>query len=154
MTTQKEAETAAAEFGLSDALPEGWRPTEGSVLIGNVVGLTKGWSDYQQSFYPIVIVHDELSGKDIAVHGFHFVMMDRLTALRPQVGERIGFKMGPKVPLKSNPKQSVQTYTVKIEGRTEDIWDDIQSPRANAPAAQAQARVTDVETGDSDEIPF
>jgi len=120
---------AAAEFGLSDALPEGWRPEDGSLIIGRITRLTKGWSDQRQEFYPILVIHDELTDKDVAVHGFHFVLLDRLTALRPQEGERIGIKMGPKVPLKSNPNRSVQTYTVKVEGRSEDVWGDITNPR-------------------------
>lgn len=148
------AEAAAQEFGLNDAMPDGWRPNEGDVIVGKIMSLTKGWSDYQECFYPIMIIHDEVTDKDVAVHGFHFVLMDRLTALRPRVGERIGLKMGPKIPLKSNPKQSVQTYTVKIEGRSEDIWGDIQNPRVNPqqqtlPDAQPVSTVSD----DSD-IPF
>lgn len=145
-------EQVAEEFGLNEELPEGWRPEEGSVLIGKVIGLTKGWSDYQQQYYPIVMVEDEATGKPVAVHAFHFVLMDRLTSLRPVLGERIGIKMGAKVPLKGNPKQTVQTYTVKVEGRTEDVWNEVKTPRTQAPAAQVNAPATAIES--DDDIPF
>lgn len=147
-----DASAAAEEFGLSDAIPEGWRPEEGSTIIGKVIGLTKGWSDQSMSNYPIVIIHDEITDKDVAVHGFHYVLRDRLGSLRPAVGERIGIKMGPKVPLKSNPSQSVQTYTVKIDGRSEDIWSDLPSPRQ-----QRQLSTDDIPStpaGSDDDIPF
>jgi len=151
-------QTAAEQFGLSDALPEGWRPEEGDLVIGKILSMTKGWSDYQQSYYPILVIHNELTDEDIAIHGFHFVMLDRLTSLRPKVGERIGIKMGPKIPLKGNPKQSVQTYTIKVDGRSEDIdWDDIQSPRTQPTSEQDRLRQTSIPVTDvqsDDDIPF
>jgi hypothetical protein len=153
--SQTAEQKAASEFGLGE-LPEGWRPDEGSTIIGPVTELTTGWSDQQQSYYPIVVIHDELTDKDIAVHCFHFALKEKVTTLRPTVGERIGIRMGAKVPLKSNPSRSVQTYTVKIDGRTEDIWDKVDNPRVAAPAAQTQGRLVDVEPDaqSDDDIPF
>lgn len=134
-----------------DDIPDGWRPEPGSMAIGKVIGLQKGWSDQSESFYPIVVIEDELTGNALSIHGFHFVLKDRLAALRPALGERIGIKMGDKVPSKDG-RRSIQTYTVKVDGRTEDIWDDIQSPRTQAAAAQTNAPATSVES--DDDIPF
>lgn len=147
MNTSQEQQ--ADEF-LTD-IPEGWRPEEGSKIVGKVIGVQKGWSDQGESYYPIIIIDDELSGQKVSVHGFHFVLKDRLASLRPQLGERIGIKMGAKVPSKDG-RRSIQLYTVRIDGRAEDIWDDIRSPRVQKQGTQTSVPVSAV---DSDEdIPF
>ena len=134
---------------VSDALDEGyadgWRPDEGDKIVGTIVGLSKGWSDYRQGFYPIVTIHDEATGKDIAVHGFHHALNRELIALKPKLGERIGIKCGAKVKTKDG-KRNVQTYTVKVEGRTEDIWGSLSAPTPEL--------VTNDPAHDSDDLPF
>lgn len=153
-------DTLASEAEVGDA--PGWKPEEGDLLIGTVSGLSKGWSDYKQGFYPIVTItpeldkcnpeprSDSLPGEPIAVHGFQFVLEDRFSSLKPMPGERIGIKVGPKVPTKDG-KRTVQTYTVKME-RTEDIWSEIQNPRLAKQTVQGtpvtQQQITD------DDIPF
>lgn len=145
-----ETQQEAQDKFLTD-LPEGWKPEPGDKVVGKVVGLQKGWSDYTDSYYPIVVIHDEVTDEPMTVHGFHFVLKDRLASLRPRLGERIGIKMGDKIPSKDG-KRSIQTYTVKIDGRTEDIWDDIKNPRTAAAAAQTNAPATAIES--DDDIPF
>ena len=159
MTDQTQEFTETLEAG--DAA--GWKPEEGDVLVGVVSGLSKGWSDYKNGFYPIVTITPDLErctpnpprsdtepGAAIAVHGFQFVLEDRFTALKPMPGERIGIKVGPKIPTKDG-KRTVQTYTVKMD-RTEDIWQDIRNPRLAAQTVQGtpvtQQQLTD------DDIPF
>ena len=152
---------AAAEAGQAP----GWKPEEGDLLVGTVVGLSRGWSDYLNGFYPIVTISpdqeqsrpypihsDSEEGQPVAVHCFQYVLMDRMTALRPESGELIAIKMGPKIPTKDG-KRSVQTYTVSMN-RDEDIWGDIASPRTQQPQVgrQTQLSVTDV-TSD-DDMPF
>lgn len=150
-----DASKAAEEFGLSDAIPDGWRPEEGDLVIGRILALQAGWSEQQNRAYPILIVHDEVTDKDISVHGFHFVLMDRLTRLQPQVGERVGIRMGPKVPLKGDSTRSVQTYTVKVEGRSENIWSQIKNPRVQPQQTQLPVP-TDVAATEAvdEDIPF
>lgn len=144
-----QAEQRADEF-LTD-IPDGWRPEPGDKVIGKIIGLQKGWSDQQGAYYPIIILEDELTGEAVSVHGFHYVLKERLASLRPVVGERIGIKMGDKIPSKDG-RRTIQTYTVRVEGRSEDIWDDIKSPRTQAPAAQTNAPATAIES--DEDIPF
>lgn len=140
------------EAALDQELPAGWKPNEGDKLIGKVIGLSKGWSDYQEQYYPIIMIHDDETNTDVSVHAFHSALANRLMALKPEVGETIGIKMGPKVPLKRNPAQSVQTYTVKVKGRSEKIWEDMKDPRAAAATAATQAPVGAAQS--DDDIPF
>lgn len=161
---------------MSDSLAEqanvgeapGWKPEEGDLLIGRVVDLSTGWSDYKNAYYPIVTIQPELDvcdpnpphtdaepGSPIAVHGFQFVLEDKFTALRPAQGERIAIKMGPQIPTKDG-KRSVQTYTVKMD-RTEDIWDKVKSPRAaaeQAPTRSGQQSIPVTDVASDDDIPF
>lgn len=142
------------EESLDQELAEGWRPEEGDKIIGKIVNMTKGWSDYQQQYYPIIVVHDEVTDRDVSVHAFHTALARRLIALKPRVGDRIGIKMGPKVPLKGNPKQSVQTYTCRVEGKQEDIWADIQDPRAVTDRSRGPAVPASEAPIPDDDIPF
>lgn len=142
--------TQTAEEFLTD-IPDGWRPEEGDIVLGKVLNLQTAWSDEKEDYYPIIIIDDEVKGP-VSVHAFHAALLDRLSKLKPEVGERIGIKMGPKVPLKSNPNRSVQTYTVRVEGRSEQIWDKFPERRRGA-AAPVQEELPDAETSD-DDIPF
>jgi hypothetical protein len=141
----------------------GWKPEEGDVIVGTVVTLSKGWSDYKNGFYPIVTIQPDLdkcnpnpprseaeAGNPVAIHGFQFVLEDRFTALKPMPGERIGVKVGPKIPTKDG-KRSVQTYTVKMD-RAEDIWSDIKNPRLQGDKPAVAAGQTQMQT--DDDIPF
>lgn len=143
-------DTLAEDLDAGDA--PGWRPEEGSIIIGEVIGLSKGWSEQGEKFYPIITIKDEATGEAVAVHGFHFVLQDRLSAVRPRVGERIGIKMGEKIKTQDG-RRTVQTYTVKVDGRTEDIWSDIKSPRVAKAQASSQAAVPVSQVAD-DDIPF
>lgn len=139
---------------MSDSIPEGWRPEEGSTVIGPILALTTGWSDQQNQAYPILVIHDEITDKDISVHAFHYVLMDRLTKLQPEVGNRIGIKMGAQIPLKSNPNRTVQTYAVKIEGKSENIWDQIKNPRVAEPQQMTTDDLSSASTYSDDDIPL
>jgi hypothetical protein len=150
--------------GLETGEAPGWKPEEGDILVGIVVGLSKGWSDYKNGYYPIVTIQPDLdkcnpspprsdggAEDPIAIHGFQFVLEDRFTALKPMPGETIGIKQGAKIPTKDG-KRSVQTYTVKMD-REEDIWREIQSPRAPIQATRQQ-ELPISEVASDDDIPF
>lgn len=125
---------------------EGWRPEPGSVLIGTVTDVGKGWSDQGNQFYPIVTIQPEAEGSEpVAVHCFHTTLFGRMTDLRPGIGERIGIKYLGKEPLKSNPDREVAKYVVKMDRAPADLWDslgDKDSPKESEP------------TGTDDDIPF
>lgn len=137
---------ALSEKDLTD-LPEGWRPEEGDVLVGTVLDVTKGWSDYTNDFYPIVVIQPK--GKDkpaVSVHAFHAVLRNRLVELRPVAGETIGIKFGGVVKSKDG-KRDISTYNVKVEGRTADVWGDLGgTPREAATVVTRDAA--------DDDIPF
>src|SRR5215472_4656612 len=111
-------------------LPEGWRPSEGDKVIGQVIEVIPGWSNFKNGYYPIVVIKDELSDEFVSVHGFHYSLEDQLNRLKPEPGERIGIKCGALVPTKDG-QRKVQTYTVRVEGRTDsnNTWSMMQGPR-------------------------
>lgn len=140
---------------------EGWRPEENDTLIGIVQAVSRGWSDQGEKFYPIVTISVENgtqkdgetvpAGTDIAIHGFHFALGKRMIELQPVAGERVGIKMGAKVPTKDG-KRTVQTYTFKVEGRDVDVWGSFDAPApTKTGTVQEELPTTSV---DDDDIPF
>jgi hypothetical protein len=132
-------------------LAPGWRPKEGDKLVGKVTDLTLGWSDYTQSNYPIVTVHDEDKDEDVAIHCFHYVLKKKMEELKPQVGERIGVAMTGSKPSKDG-RRTITLYSVKVEGRSTDIWGatpDVTPPKS-APSVE---EVGEVSIPD-DEVPY
>lgn len=119
-------------MNLADDFAEGWRPEEGDKIVGKVVDLGRGWSDYKDGFYPIVTVHDEEQDKDIAIHCFQTVLERKMREFKPKVGERIGIEFQGKRPTK-NGKNQVAVYIVKVQGRTVDPWDEAGQGRQATP---------------------
>ena len=144
--------------------PEGWRPEEGSVLVGTVVSLDKGWSDYKSRFYPIVTLRQD-DGTVTNVHCFHAVLERRMMSLSPSVGDKLRITMGAKTKTKDG-KREVTNYTVE-SNRPQDsagFWGSMggnQPPQSPAGASRQQAPpVTtedftqeELDVGDED-IPF
>lgn len=138
----------------------GWRPDEGAILVGRVVKVDLGWSDYTGSHYPIVTVQPD-QGDPVAVHAFHTALRARLTMLKPMAGEKIGFKYHGKRPTKDGRRQ-VATYTVKIEGRDADVWGALSAAPPTPPAGFTPRTVEDTPIPptseltpvEDDDIPF
>lgn len=140
---------------------EGWRPDEGAVLIGRVVKVDLGWSDYTGSHYPIVTVQPA-QGDPVAVHGFHTALRARLMMLKPMAGETIGFRYHGKRPTKDG-RRDVATYTVKVKGRDADVWGTLGTAAPPQPAAGFTPRTvadtpvpsaSELTPVDDDDIPF
>jgi hypothetical protein len=165
-----------SEMNLDQDLAQGWRPQEGDVVIGEVLEVTSGWSDYAKDYYPIVTVKPEgkvRQGEDdkstklvetdaIAIHCFHQVLRDRMVELRPTPGERLGVKYSGIVKSKDG-KRDISVYTVKVEGREQGAQWDTFAPSARQQASQRQQAARkqeelpegDIPTDDDDEdIPF
>lgn len=103
---------------------EGWRPEEGDTIVGHVTAIDAGWSDWTNSYYPIVTIQplDE-SLPPVAVHGFHQTLRTKFAQLRPEVGDKIGVKFVRKQPTKDG-KRSVAIYGVRVEGKSaKSLWD-------------------------------
>lgn len=139
------------EQDLDQAYAEGWRPEEGSVIVGTVTDLGRGWSDYKNDYYPIVTVMDDKTQTEVAIHCFQTVLERKMKELKPKVGEKIGVKFLGKHPTK-NGKNEVANYTVKVEGRTVDPWEDF-APSPSSVQRQAEP-VPGSPVGDDDDIPF
>lgn len=133
---------------LDSGFAEGWRPNEGDRVVGRVVDVDSGWSDYTSSNYPIITVHDEETDKDVALHCFHHVLKKEVLKYKPQIGERIGVVYKGKVDSKDGLRK-IATYVVKVEGRTGTAVYDNMEPTAPANNPQPVATTTD-----SDDIPF
>jgi hypothetical protein len=147
--TQRSTEVHAVEFEYAG----GWVPEMGDVLIGKVTSLDIGWSKYPPpsgSNYPIVTVRVEEGsterdgdiegngevkvGTEVAVHCFHAALRNKLMSLQPRAGERIGMQYQGKRPSKSDPSNEVAVYSVRIQGRSADIWAQMAPPQQQAPA--------------------
>src|SRR6185312_6363883 len=90
----------------------GWRPSEGSVLVGIVVALERGWSDQGTGrFYPIVTLKQD-DGTVTNVHCFHAVLERRMMSLAPQMGDRLRITHLGKSKTKDG-KREVTNYTVE-----------------------------------------
>jgi hypothetical protein len=114
---------------------KGWKPEEGDVLVGTVTNVDFGWSEYRGE-YPIITVQPEGGGDPVALHCFHDALFNRMSSLRPGIGERIGVQYKGKAPSKSNPRNTVARYVVRIDGRSTDPWAGRTQPERQArPAA-------------------
>lgn len=141
MATTQQKNDAAAQ-------PEGWRPSPGDVLTGKVSEVGKGWSDYTDSFYPIVTIETD-DGKFVNVHCFHEILKQRMLDLRPTIGQEITITCGEKTKTKDG-KRSFVTYKVTVPGEDgSGVWDSL-----GAQPQRASRAATDVPAPDDDDIPF
>jgi hypothetical protein len=108
---------------------EGWRPSEGDVIVGKVLEVDRGWSDWTKSYYPIVTIQPD-EGARVAIHAFHTTLRGKLTELRPLPGERLAVKYMGERPLKSDPKRTVHVYNAKVMDRAPvDAWANFEDER-------------------------
>lgn len=124
---------------VSADIPGGWRPSEGDKIVGKVKDLILGYSDYTQDNYPIVVVHDEETDRDVSIHCFHFVLNKKMQELEPRVGERIAVIHGGTKPSKDG-RRSITLYQVKVEGRSANVWRQAAKP-SNTPSPTEQAEL-------------
>ena len=128
---------------------EGWRPEEGDTVIGTVVVVDAGWSDFKNGYYPIITVQPD-DGAPVAVHCFHDVLEKRVTDLRPEPGDTIGIKYQGKRKTKDGNRE-VAIYTVRVKGKSPvSVWDTRLAP-ATAPA---QSDIPATLDEGHDDIPF
>ena len=62
----------------------------GESVVGTLVELTLRDSDYGDP-YPLVVVETS-DGREVAVHGYHSVLRNRLLELDPRTGDELGIK--------------------------------------------------------------
>jgi hypothetical protein len=145
------------EERLEAGLAPAWRPDkeDPSVLIGKVVSIEQGTSEYEP--YPLIVVEQD-DGTEMAVHGFHTVLKNELIKQRPQIGERIGIKYLGEVPTKPGSKfKSYTGYRVKVEraAGAEFDWSKVGVVEPDPePAAPVFEPVNVPPGAGTDDIPF
>jgi hypothetical protein len=88
-TTANKAETPAVPEAI-DFDANGWRPSPGDILTGELVDVTMGGTG-AESFgkYPIITLRKQDSGREVAVHAFHHTLRNRLKEMRPELGHHL-----------------------------------------------------------------
>lgn len=128
----------------------GWRPSPGDTLAGPIVAITKAWSDWTNSFYPLVTIHDETQDKDIDVHCFHHTLQSRLMETRPKVGDKLEIAYLGKQRTKDG-KRTVAVYRLNVPGADgQAVWDSLDAQTPAAARAAKQGSIPDTQ----EEIPF
>lgn len=147
MTPTKQ-DPPAQDAALQDA--EGWRPNPGDVLKGEVVEIKRAWSDWTDSWYPLVIIRDQTRNENVGVHCFHATLQERLMAARPKIGDELEIAYLGKRPTKDG-KREAAIYKVTIPGETgAEVWDSLEGQRPRAAEAAKQGTLPT----DDEEIPF
>lgn len=138
------------------------RPDDPAVLVGEVINIDIGSSDYGE--YPIIVVRT--SDGDKSVHAFKTVLRNELMRQRPQIGQRLGIKyLGEQASKPGSKYKSYTNYRVEVErnkGATFDwttlgegseddqsghiIYDRIESPEPQ--------KVTVPDDAGDDDVPF
>lgn len=145
--TTKEQDATTPTTAQDEA--QGWRPEPGDVLTGTVTAIDKGWSDYTNSFYPIVTVRQE-DGTLTSLHCFHEILKQRMLDLRPEIGTEITVTCGDRKQTRDG-KRSFVTYTVTVPGDTgAATWNALGAQPHKAASAGAQQ----MQMGDDEDIPF
>jgi|SRR5215469_12817526 len=149
------AQKVAEEMGLDqEERPPAWIPEPDDLLVGEVVSLQKGWSNQSEEYYPILVVRPKETEELVSVHAFRFILKDRLMTLRPQPGEIIGIRFKGMSETKS--KRPLALYSVAIEGRSVDIYSQIDDPRRPTRKSSKTPLVDQQELTEEedDDIPF
>jgi hypothetical protein len=143
-----------ADLGLSKGFAEAWIPEdEGDKIVGKITEISEAWSDQSESMYGILVIADEETNTEKAVHCFGFVLEREMKKLKPKEGERIGIRYGGTVPTKTAGR-TVKVYKVKVEGRTASasVWDD-DKPTQSIDPVPAPIDTTETQATEGD-IPF
>lgn len=106
---------------------QGWKPEVGDKIIGRVLAVDLGWSDFRKGQYPIITIRPDDGGDPVAVHCFHTALYNRMLTLQPRAGQRIGIQYQGKRPHKSNPSQEVAVYAARVEGGGADVWSTLNN---------------------------
>lgn len=99
--------TNDAEFNFDAA--EGWRPTAGDILKGEVTATDVRHGDYEP--YPIITVRQD-DGVSLAFHAFHTVAKNQIAELDVQAGDRIGVLYRGKTQTRDG-KGSYENYSIR-----------------------------------------
>lgn len=134
-----------------ERVPEGWRPEPGDTITGKVIGLDRGYSDYNGGrYYPIVTL-DTGSGL-VQVHCFHAMLENKLKSIRPEIGDRLTIVYAGQKPSKDG-RRTVSHYTVSTDrpqdaGRFWDAMPGESRARTGRPSGESAGGYAD------DDIPF
>lgn len=142
----------------------------GESVVGRLVELTLRDSDYGDP-YPLVVLETS-DGREVAVHGYHSVLRNRLLELDPRTGDELGIKcLGPRTS-KAGTKYTDYRVVIDRADRPDEQVDpdddaqvdpdpdepkaeDDDEPEAPVPVLDLAAlKATQVPAGFDDEEPF
>lgn len=132
--SKSEAEQAGLNLDLQSA--KGWRPKKGDELVGTLVSISRGWSDWASAFYPILTV-EKGDGSLTSVHCFHSVLVNRVMDLKPRVGETVGIKCHGQEKTNDG-KRTVTLYSLDVARDASDPSDPYAAFEDIAAQANAQ----------------
>ena len=144
--------------------PNSWIPIlEGDTLTGEVTHVGKGWSDVQDSFYPILGVTPD-GGGEVMVHAFHTALANEIIGQRPLPGERVTITYRGQGEARVRGQSGAFSYRVRVHGRSAESYDrlyDSMTPKGRAGKAQATEPAQSVEDApaseadkDNDPLPY
>jgi hypothetical protein len=128
---------------------EGWRPSPGDVLIGEVTAIEER-RGFAERPYPVVTVRTD-EGEFVALHAFHTVAKDELAKLQPRVGDRFGVAYLGLVRKEDDSRYELYRMKVVREddaARGEPDWAAIAAEAAEEVGARVE------EMSPEDDIPF
>lgn len=118
-TTSNGLRDATGELDLSRVTGEGWRPKEGDEIRGQLRTITRGWSDWQNAFYPILTIAKDGTGELVSLHCFHDVLLKQVLSLKPKIGEYVGCRFHGEEQTKDG-KRTVKLYTFAVQRDSEE----------------------------------
>jgi hypothetical protein len=101
----------------TDIPSDAWVPSAaGDQLVGEVVDIDTGWSDYRNGEYPLLTVRTD-DDVELKLHAFRTVLFNEIMKRQPVVGEHIVVTyLGP-----GKARQGMSPpdlYRVRVEGRS------------------------------------
>ena len=95
---------------------QAWKPNPGDTLVGTVLEIDERTSEFGS--YPLLIIEEEESGDEIAVHAFHTVLKNEIARKSPAPGDKIGIVYNGKDQERKYEKYRVVLDRVQSEARS------------------------------------
>jgi hypothetical protein len=125
--------------------PEGWKPSPGESIKGEVVDLDVRAGEYGK--YPIVVL--ETDGGRVAVHAFHEVLQSELARRSPKPGDTVEIVYRGK-----HPERGYHLYQVSGDGDLAFSWNQFGGGVFVPDPDPASPGYANRGNPDEDDVPF